>query len=168
MASLPSSSRRPQQTPPEHRQEPGEASNGFSASSGSQSSAYSFRVDPQLLDDRPPFLGIGLTSAPSASGVCCSRGKISRPRSASRDRTAGSASASTAAALSLAMMSFGVPLGAKNPNQVGEGKRRQSHLGKSRDVGRLRQARVACYRIGFYAPGPHQRQLKGRSNNRSI
>jgi hypothetical protein len=42
-----------------------------------------------------------LTNAPSASGVCCSGGKTSAPKSASRDRTGGSASAATAAALSL-------------------------------------------------------------------
>jgi hypothetical protein len=53
----------------------------------------------------------------SPSGVCSgSRGATSSPRSANRLRTAGSASASTIAPLSLAMMSFGVPLGAKNPN----------------------------------------------------
>ena len=49
----------------------------------------------------------------SASGVCCSRGKISCPRSASRLRTAGSAKASTTAALSLAMTLFGVAFGAQ-------------------------------------------------------
>src|SRR5215813_4689950 len=56
--------------------------------------------------------------AASASGVCWSRGKISISRAAKRDRTAGSASASTDAALSLPMMSFGVPLGAKSPTQL--------------------------------------------------
>src|SRR5262249_42949531 len=55
-----------------------------------------------------------LWSAPSASGVCCSRGKISCPISASRARTVGSANASTAAALSLPMMSIGVRLGAQS------------------------------------------------------
>jgi hypothetical protein len=55
--------------------------------------------------------------APSASGVCCSRGKNSSPRSANRRRTAGSAIASTAAAFSLPMMSLGVPLGAHNETQ---------------------------------------------------
>ena len=39
------------------------------------------------------FSASAFTNAPSASGVCCSGGKISWPRSASRDRTAGSASA---------------------------------------------------------------------------
>ena len=43
---------------------------------------------------------------------------MSIPRSASRDRTAGSASASAIAAFSMLMMSLGVPLGAKTPNQV--------------------------------------------------
>jgi hypothetical protein len=40
------------------------------------------------------------------------------PTWASRDCTAASASASTTAALSLAMMSIDVPLGAKNPFQA--------------------------------------------------
>jgi len=57
-------------------------------------------------------------SAPSASGVCWSRGGISRPSSASRLRTFASAKASTTAALSFWMMSFGVPLGAKSAFQV--------------------------------------------------
>ena len=36
-----------------------------------QSGRYgSFRLDPKLLDDRPPFLGIGFHISPSASGVC--------------------------------------------------------------------------------------------------
>jgi len=41
----------------------------------------------------------------SAARVCCSRGKISCAKSARRDRTLGSAKASTVAALSLAMKS---------------------------------------------------------------
>src|SRR5262249_55901256 len=41
-----------------------------------------------------------------------------RPRSASCERTVGSARAFTAAALSLAMMSFGVPLGAQSALQL--------------------------------------------------
>src|SRR6516165_1920144 len=61
------------------------------------------------------FSASAFTSVPSTSGVCRSRGKASYPSSASRERTAGSASATTAAALSLPMMSFGVPLGAKSP-----------------------------------------------------
>jgi hypothetical protein len=40
------------------------------------------------------FLASAFCNAPRASGVCCSRGKTSLPRSASRDRTTGSASAS--------------------------------------------------------------------------
>ena len=57
------------------------------------------------------------TSIPSASGVCCSAGNTSKPRSARWDRSAGSGSASMVAAWSLAMISLGVPLGAKSPNQ---------------------------------------------------
>src|SRR5262249_54383117 len=64
------------------------------------------------------FSASAFTNAPSASGVCCSRGKTSNPSSASRDRTSGRASASAAAALSLRMISLGVPLGAKSPYQA--------------------------------------------------
>src|SRR5207245_11266529 len=64
------------------------------------------------------FAASAFTRPPSASAVCRSRGKISSPRAIKRDRTAGSASASTAAALSLPMMSFGVFLSAKNPYQA--------------------------------------------------
>src|SRR6185437_430805 len=48
---------------------------------------------------------------PSASGVSWSFGGMSRPRSRNFCCTAGSAIASTAAALSLVTMSFGVPFG---------------------------------------------------------
>src|SRR5262249_24537524 len=69
-------------------------------------------------DDRPPLLNIALLGrAPSASGVCCSREGSSCPCSASRVRTAGSAKASTTAALSLSMTIFGVPLGEKSAYQ---------------------------------------------------
>src|SRR5215813_12015768 len=53
-----------------------------------------------------------LWNAASACGVCSSRDTICWPRSASRWRTPGSVSASTAAALSLATTSGGVPFGA--------------------------------------------------------
>src|SRR5580704_189114 len=59
-----------------------------------------------------------LCKARSASGVCWSRGKISCPRSARRARRPGSAKAATAAALSLAMMSFGVPFGTQRPCHI--------------------------------------------------
>src|SRR5262245_41725500 len=50
------------------------------------------------------------------SAVCCSREATSSPNSVKRARTAGSARACTIALLSVARTSFGVPLGAKNPN----------------------------------------------------
>jgi hypothetical protein len=56
--------------------------------------------------------------APSAAGVCWSRGGMSCPRSARRWRTAGSASTSATAALSLAIASFGVPLGTQSAVQL--------------------------------------------------
>src|SRR5436309_13275895 len=62
------------------------------------------------------FSTSALWSAPRYSGDCCWRGGISWPRSCSRACTAGSASASTTAALSLPTMSFGVPLGAHSAN----------------------------------------------------
>jgi hypothetical protein len=57
-------------------------------------------------------------SAPRASGVCCSRDTTSCPIFASCCCTAGSASAVVAAALSLAITLFGVPLGANSPPQT--------------------------------------------------
>src|SRR5438128_9862278 len=56
--------------------------------------------------------------APSASGVCWSRGGMSAANSEYRARRAGSAEASTTAALSLAIMSFGVPFGAQSELQL--------------------------------------------------
>src|SRR5215475_11970228 len=49
--------------------------------------------------------------AATASGVCCSRGGMTKPWSTSFWRMAGSCVVPTAAALSLSMMSLGVPLG---------------------------------------------------------
>src|SRR4029079_19324737 len=55
--------------------------------------------------------------AASPSGVCCARGATSSPNSVNRFWIAEWDNASTVAALSLAMMSFGVPFGAQKPNQ---------------------------------------------------
>ena len=75
------------------------------------------RPNPSGLDDRPPLFDLSLLECgESFRRLFRLRGATSSPRSANRLRTAGSASASTIAPLSLAMMSFGVPLGAKNPN----------------------------------------------------
>jgi hypothetical protein len=57
-------------------------------------------------------------SASSASGICSLAEGISKPRLVSRVRTAGMARAYLPAALSLSMMSFGVPLGAKSAFQL--------------------------------------------------
>src|SRR2546426_110927 len=57
------------------------------------------------------FSASAFWKAPSTSGVCWSRGGISGPSSASRVRTWGEASASTIAALSFAMIAFGVSFG---------------------------------------------------------
>jgi hypothetical protein len=65
----------------------------------------SFRLDPELLDERPPFLRIGLHQRVNKLGVCRPVGKISTPRFASRDCTAGSANAWTVAPLSRPMIS---------------------------------------------------------------
>ena len=56
-------------------------------------------------------------NAASPSGVCCARGATSRPSSVNRFWIAGSDKAYTVAALSFAMISFGVPFGAQKPNQ---------------------------------------------------
>ena len=74
-------------------------------------------LDVGGLDDRPPFRDFGLLPgaerfrrrAGRAGGIC-------RPRFSSCLRTAGSSSASTAAALSFAMISFGVPFGTQSPD----------------------------------------------------
>jgi hypothetical protein len=58
-------------------------------------------------------------------------------------------------------------LGGKEPKPLGEGKCRQSDLGKGRDVGCHRQGLIACNRVAFYAPGPHQRE-GGRSAEEQV
>ena len=83
---------------------------------------------------------------PSTSGDCCSRGGTSNPNLASCVRTAGSARASTMAALSLAMTSLGVALGAVRLrrqsdalDQFGWSGRGSAGLGQHQDAGRDRR-----------------------------
>jgi hypothetical protein len=38
---------------------------------------WTIPLDVRRFDDRPPFLNLGLCSSARASGLCCSRGKIS-------------------------------------------------------------------------------------------
>ena len=64
------------------------------------------------------FSASAFWKAPSASGVCWSRRKISWPRLASRRCTLASAKASTTAAFSLMTISLGVRLGAQSANQI--------------------------------------------------
>jgi hypothetical protein len=90
------------------------------------------------------FAASAFTRLPSASGDCCSRGKTSSPSSASRACTAGSASASTTAALSLSIMSLGVPFGA-NSLPCRPENRGQSQFGKGRDTGRQSSTRCGCH-----------------------
>jgi hypothetical protein len=103
----------------------------------------SLRLDPKLLDDGPPFHRIGLHQ--SGERLRCPQ---------RRDLTAGSSRLSAAAALSLSMMSLGVPwcpLGREKFERVRVGKRRQQRLGKRRSVGSEFQTTVACHRKGFQA-----------------
>jgi len=78
----------------------------------------SFGLDPELLDERPPFLDLGLLQcAERLWRLSLAREnlqpEIGKPRSCQR-----SPNACTVAALSLAMMSFGVPLGANSAYKV--------------------------------------------------
>jgi len=62
-----------------------------------------FRSDARGLHHRPPLLDLGFWKTRTrASGVCCSRGGISWPRSARRARAVVSASAATMAPFSFA------------------------------------------------------------------
>ena len=76
----------------------------------------SLAFDVGRLDDGPPFLDFGLLKG-AERGRCLlvARG-ISRPWSTMRERTAGSARASTTAALSLAITLLGAPLGTHSPH----------------------------------------------------
>jgi hypothetical protein len=87
------------------------------------------------------FSAAAFIKAPSASGVCRSRGNISVLRSASRACTVGSASASTTAALSLPMISLGVLWSRK----AGPRRRRKSAVPSRQASGcrRQRQTRIA-------------------------
>src|SRR5215831_751582 len=92
---------------------------------------------------------------------------MSMPRSTSQDRTAGAASASTAAALSLPMMSFGVPLGAKSayqPEKASTGRPISPSVGMSAAIA---HAGVVCHRMGFDAPSPTSGSPPGGPKKRS-
>ena len=69
------------------------------------------------LDDRPPFLDLGLLQGAQRLRRLLLAREDFLAGSASLARVAGSASASTTAALSLSMIGFGVPLGTQSPCQ---------------------------------------------------
>ena len=75
------------------------------------------RLDAGRLDDRPPLVDLGLLEFAQGLRRCSSSGKISCARSISFLRVDGLASALRSAPLSLAMISFGVPLGAHSACQ---------------------------------------------------
>jgi hypothetical protein len=75
------------------------------------------RPDVGRLDDRPPSLGIGFHQrAERLRRLSLARENLLSEIGKARPHR--SASASTAAALSLPTTSFGVPLGAKSPNHA--------------------------------------------------
>ena len=75
-----------------------------------------FGLDAGGLDHRPPFLDLGLVERGEAfGGLQLARGDV-EPEIGEARAHRGSASAWTIAAFSFEI-SFGVPLGAKNPNQ---------------------------------------------------
>src|SRR5215467_94264 len=121
----------------------------------------SFRVDPELLDDRPPFLGIGLhQSAERLRGLPLARKNVVSESDETRPhRWIGQCL--DGRRIELADDVLRRAPGREKPEPGGVGKRWQSHLGKGRGVGCCRHARVACNRIGFYAPAAHQRQISG-------
>ena len=98
--------------------------------------------------------------AASASGVCCSRGHVPWPISARRRRTpAGSSKASTNAALSLAMTSLGVLLGARGPGPGTEpSSRGEAHFVKCRRLRRRRPSGFGHHPIGLELPGAYLSQ----------
>jgi hypothetical protein len=102
-----------------------------------------------------------LWNAASASGVCSSRGTICCPRLTSRSRTAGSASASTAAALSFAMISRGIPFGANSAVPDGTVEPGQSGLVHRGNLRGHREAALAHHCKGFDVTAANLRQGRG-------
>jgi hypothetical protein len=75
----------------------------------------SFSLDVRCLDDRPPFFDLGVVKGGEPlRGLLLARSNIEAEISKA---PAGSARACTMAPLSLPTTSFGMPLGAKKPNQ---------------------------------------------------
>jgi len=87
---------------------------------GSSANPHSAPIPNSLMSGHH-FSESAFTSAPSFSGRCWSRGKISAPNSPIRARTFGSANASTTAALSLLMISLGSPPRREKPSPLGVG-----------------------------------------------
>jgi hypothetical protein len=105
-------------------------------------SVYSALIPNSLITGHH-FSASAFTSAPSTSGVCCSRGKISNPSPIRRERTAGSARASTAAG----------PARRQQRQQIEPARRnRDSEPGKDHE---LRPARIRL------AAGPNPRENRG-------
>jgi hypothetical protein len=119
----------------------------------------SLRLDAQFPDERPPFLGIGfLHCAESLRRLSFAwenlPSEIDEPRS---HRLIGQCL--HCRRIELVDNIHWRALGREKCIPSRKVKHRQSHLAKNRDVGGQCQARLACHRIGLYAPGPHQRQL---------
>src|SRR5258705_13241352 len=73
-------------------------------------------LDVGGLEHRPPFLNLGFLPGAERLPASWSFGGICNPRFSSCLRTAGSVSASTAAALSFVTISLGVPFGTQRPD----------------------------------------------------
>src|SRR5712671_294620 len=128
------------------------------------SSRTSFRRGPELLDKRPPFLGIGLYQR--AERLWCLQfareniqSEIGETRSHGRigQRLPGSR-------IELGDDVLRRAPGREEPVPSRVRKQRQSHLSKGRDFGCCRQPSVACYGKRFYDPAAHVRQLNGYVN----
>ena len=83
-----------------------------------KSAGLSFRFDASRLDDRPPLVDLGLLQrAKRLRGLLVARWQL-LPQLGQPMLTVESPRASRTAALSLAMISCGVPLGAQSPCHI--------------------------------------------------
>jgi hypothetical protein len=118
---------------------------------------WSLYLDPQILDYRPPFLGIGFHERAE---------RFRRLLFARENFHSGFGEPRLHCRIGQGLHRRRIELadhvpwraaGREKPEPIGEGKCRQAQLANGRDVRCKRQPRVAGHCVGFYAPDLHQR-----------
>src|SRR5215467_3969019 len=109
-----------------------------------------FRLDPQLLDDQPPFLGVGLHERAERLWRLPLARKNLQPQSGKARSNCRIGQRFYGRRIKLADDVLRRAPGREKPVPEGVGERWPSHLAEGRDVRYCGPPSVACHRIGLY------------------